>query len=112
MRGFKMTDSGRPFKEKLAFQIVRLKIEQIFEECSKFEERDKKALSEVMGNMLLQRIRSAETPTRADEGPPELIELTNASPTDESVGSSKHYTNVSSKMSGPPLVDVNTAFPE
>lgn len=29
--------------------LVRLKIQQIFEECSKFEERDKKALYEVIG---------------------------------------------------------------
>jgi hypothetical protein len=37
-----MTERERPFKEKLAFQIVRLKILQIFEECSKFDESDKK----------------------------------------------------------------------
>jgi hypothetical protein len=65
-----MTGGERPLKEKLAFQIVRLKIQQIFEECSKFDESDKKALYEVMGNLLLQRLRSAEAPTPADEAPP------------------------------------------
>jgi hypothetical protein len=47
-----MSDGERPLKDKLAFQIVRLKIQQIFEEFSKFEEKDKKALYEVMGNLL------------------------------------------------------------
>jgi len=56
-----MTEGERGFKEKLAFQIVRLKILQIFDECSKFNESDKKALYEVMGNLLLQRIGAAET---------------------------------------------------
>ena len=56
-----MTDGERPLKDKLAFQIVRLKILQIFDECSKFNESDKKALYEVMGNLLLQRIGAAET---------------------------------------------------
>ena len=79
-----MTDGERPLKDKLALQIVRLKIQQIFEECSKFEEKDKKALYEVMGNLLLQRIGAAEPPTPADETPPGLTELTNASPTDHS----------------------------
>jgi hypothetical protein len=96
-----MTDGERPLKDKLAFQIVRLKIQQIFEECSKFEEKDKKALYEVMGNLLLQRIGAAEPPTPADETPPGLTELTDASPTDDST-----------KSSTLPKVDVNTAFPK
>jgi hypothetical protein len=49
IRGLKMTDR-RPFREKLAFQIVRLKIERIFEECSKFEEKDKKSSLRGNGN--------------------------------------------------------------
>ena len=97
-----MTEGEQGFKKKLAFQIVRLKIQQIFEECSKFDEKDKKALYEVIGNLLLQRIRSIETPTPADEAPPELTELTD--PTDDATSSSK--------MSGLPIVDVNTAFPK
>ena len=99
-----MTEGEQGFKKKLAFQIVRLKIQQIFEECSKFDEKDKKALYEVIGNLLLQRIRSIETPTPADEAPPELTELTDAAPTDDATSSSK--------MSGLPIVDVNTAFPK
>ena len=75
MRGVKMTDGERSFKDKLAFQIVRLKIQQIFEECSKLEERDKNALYEVIGNLLLQRIRSTEIPAAADETSPEFSEL-------------------------------------
>jgi hypothetical protein len=96
-----MTDSERPLKDKLAFQIVRLKIQQIFEECSKFEEMDKKALYEVMGNLLLQRIGAAEPPTPADEAPPELAALTEAAPADDST-----------KPSTLPKVDVNIAFPK
>ena len=94
----------RSLKEKLAFHIVRLKIQQIFEECSKFDESDKKALYEVIGNLLLQRIGAAETPSPADEAPPVSTELTDAAPTDDSTSSSK--------MSGPPMVDVNAAFPK
>jgi hypothetical protein len=52
-----MTDGGRSFKEKLALQIVIRKIDLIFEECSKFEERDKKILFDVMGTLLLQHMR-------------------------------------------------------
>ena len=85
IRGFKMTDR-RPFRETLAFQIVRLKIEQIFEECSKFEEKDKKALYEVMGTLLLQRIGPVATPTPADETVPGLSESTDAAATDDSTG--------------------------
>ena len=100
--GLQMTEGERGFKEKLAFQIVRLKIQQIFEECSKFDENDKKALYEVIGNLLLQRIRSTQTPTPADEAPPpEVTKLTNPAPTDDST-----------KLSTLPRVDVNTAFPK
>jgi hypothetical protein len=99
-----MTDGERSLKERLAFQIVRLKIQQIFEECSKFNESDKKALYEVIGNLLLQRIGAAETPSPADEAPPVSTELTDAAPTDDSTSSSK--------MSGLPIVDVNAAFPK
>jgi hypothetical protein len=95
-----MTEGERGFKEKLAFQIARLKIQQIFEECSKFNENDKKALYEVIGNLLLQRLRSTETPTPADEAPPELTKLTDSSPTDDSTKSPL------------PKVDVNAAFPK
>ena len=95
-----MTEGERGFKEKLAFQIVRLKIQQIFEECSKFDENDKKALYEVIGNLLLQRIQSTETTTLADEAPLELTELTDLSPTDDS------------SKSPLPEVDVNAAFPK
>jgi hypothetical protein len=98
-----MTDQ-RPFKETLAFQMVRLKIQQIFEECSKFEEKDRKALYELMGNLLLQRIGAATTPAPADETPPGLAELTDAAPIGDS--------NRSSKISGLPIVDVNAAFPK
>ena len=107
-----MTDGERSFKEKLALQIVRLKITQIFEECSKFEERDKNALYEVIGNLLLQRIRSTETPSLADEAPPEFTGLTDAATTEDFISSPKHCTNASSKMSRLPRVDVSAAFPE
>jgi hypothetical protein len=88
-----MTEGERGF----AFQMVRLKILQIFDECDKFDESDKKALYEVMGSLLLQRIRSIETPTPA-------IELTNAAPTDDCSGSAKMIPSL-------PRVDVNAAFP-
>ena len=110
--GHQMTDGKRPFKETLALQIVRLKITQIFEECSKFEERDKNALYEEIGNLLLQRIRSAETPAVADEAPPRIGGLTDVTPSDGFTISSQHSTNASSKMSRLPMVDVNAAFPK
>ena len=99
--GLQMTEGERGFREKLAFQIVRLKIQQIFLECSKFEEKDKRALYEIMGNLLLQRIGAAETPTPADET---LTELADAVSTDDSTRSPE--------ISGLPLVDVNSAFPK
>jgi hypothetical protein len=100
-----MTDGERGFKEILAFQIVRLKIQQIFDECDKLNDSDKKALYEVMGSLLLQRIRSTETPTPSDEAPPELIELTDATPTDDCTMSAKMIPRL-------PRVDVNAAFPK
>jgi hypothetical protein len=107
-----MTDGERSLKEKLAFQIVRLKIQQIFEECSKFGERDKKALYEVIGTLLLQRIRSTETPALADGTPPGFIELTEAATTDDFTKSSEQCANVSGRMARLPMLDVNAAFPK
>jgi hypothetical protein len=104
MRGLQMTEGKRGLKGKLAFQIVRLKILQIFEECNKLDESDKKALYELMGNLLLQRIQSIETPTPADEAPPELPGLTDRVRTFDSPSSSK--------MERLPMVDVNFAFPK
>jgi hypothetical protein len=76
-----MTDGGRSFKEKLALQIVIRKIDLLFEECSKFEERDKKILFDVIGTLLLQHmrqlphIRSDQTSTPIEEAPPQIREL-------------------------------------
>jgi hypothetical protein len=83
-----MTDGERSFKEKLALKIVLLKIDSLFEECSKFEGRDKKILLEVIGSLLLQHmrqlshIRAAKTSTPADEAPPQSRELADMAPTD------------------------------
>jgi hypothetical protein len=83
-----MTDGGRPFKEKLALQIVLRKIDLLFEECSKFAERDKKILLEVIGTLLLQHmrqlphIRAAKTSSLVDEGPPQFRKLANTAATD------------------------------
>jgi hypothetical protein len=112
MRGFKMTVGERPRQRKLAFQIVRLKIQQIFEECSKFEERDKNALYEAIGNLLLQRIRPAEARTPADKMPAGFGELTDAAAMDDFTRPSKDCTNSSGRMSRLPMVDVNAAFPK
>jgi hypothetical protein len=87
--------------------LVRPKIQQIFEECSKFEERDKKALYEVIGNLLLQRIRSAETPALADETPPGFSELTDAATVDDFTKASEQCTNLSGRMSKPPMLNVS-----
>jgi hypothetical protein len=82
-----MTDGERPFKEKLALQIVIRKIDLLFEECSKFEERDKKILFDVIGTLLLQHmrqlphIRAVKTSTPADE-PRSIRELADTAPTD------------------------------
>jgi hypothetical protein len=103
--GLQMTTGERSFKEKLALQIAIRKIDSVFEVCSKFGEKDRKILFEVIRNLLLQhiqRIRSTETPTLADEALPELTELTDdPSPADDST-----------KSSTLPKVDVNTAFPK
>jgi hypothetical protein len=83
-----MTDGERPFKEKSALQIVIRKIDSIFAECSKFEERDKKILLEVIGTLLLQHmrqlphIRANQTSAPADEAPPQIRELAGTAPTD------------------------------
>ena len=57
-----------------------------------------------MGNLLLQRIQSTETPTPADETPSELT-----GPTD---GVRTFNSTSSSKMAGLPMVEVNFAFPQ
>jgi hypothetical protein len=84
-----MTLGERPFKEKLALQIVICKIDGIFAECSKFEERDKKILFDVIGNLLLQHmrrlphIRAAKASAPTDEAPPPRIrKLADTAPTD------------------------------
>jgi hypothetical protein len=83
-----MTDGERPFKEKLALQIVIRKIDSIFAECSKFKERDKKILLEVIGTLLLQHmrqlphIRANQTSAPTDEVPPQIRELADTPPTD------------------------------
>jgi hypothetical protein len=82
-----MTDGERPFKEKLAFQIVIRKIDLLFEECSKFEVRDKK-LFDVIGTLLLQHmrqvphIRAAKTSAPIEEAPPQIRELADTAQTD------------------------------
>jgi hypothetical protein len=82
-----MTLGERPFKEKLALQIVICKIDGLFEECSKFEEKDKKILFDVIGNLLLQymrrlpHIRAAKTSAASDEAPPRIRELADTAPT-------------------------------
>ena len=86
--GLQMTDGGRSFKEKLALQIVIRKIDLIFEECSKFEEGDKKILFDVMGTLLLQHmrrlphIRTEKTSAPIEEAPPQIRELADTAPTD------------------------------
>jgi hypothetical protein len=82
-----MTLGERPFKEKLALQIVICKIDGLFEECSKFEEKDKKILFDVIGNLLLQHmrrlphIRAAKASAASDEAPPRIRELADTAPT-------------------------------
>jgi hypothetical protein len=81
-----MTDSERPFKEKLALQIVIRKIDLLFEECSKFEERDKRILFDVIGTLLLQQmrqlphIRADKTSAPIEEAPPQIRELADTAP--------------------------------
>ena len=54
--GLQMTTGERSFKEKLALQIAIRKIDSVFEVCSKFGEKDRKILFEVIRNLLLQHI--------------------------------------------------------
>jgi hypothetical protein len=83
-----MTDSERSFREKLALQIVIRKIDMIFAECSKFKERDKKILLEVIGTLLLQHmrqiphIRANQKSAPIEEEPPRIRELADKTPTD------------------------------
>lgn len=83
-----MTDSERPFKERLALQIVLRKIDSIFAECSTFEDKDKRILFDVIGSLLLQHmrqiphIRAAQTSAPADAAPPEIGQSADRAPTD------------------------------
>jgi hypothetical protein len=84
-----MTDGERPFREKLALQIVIRKIDNIFAECGTFKERDKKILLEVIGSLLLQHmrqlphIRAAQTSVPAADGePPAIKQSADTAPTD------------------------------
>jgi hypothetical protein len=83
-----MTDAERSFKEKLALQIVICKIDIIFAECSKFKERDKKILLDVIGTLLLQHMRqlphprASQTSAPTDEAPPQVRELADTTATD------------------------------
>jgi hypothetical protein len=74
-----MTDGERSFKEKLALQIALRRIDAIFEECSKFEERDRKILFEAIRSLLLHKYSLTETPARTDEAP---LQLADTAPTD------------------------------
>jgi hypothetical protein len=82
--GASMTDSERPFKEKLALQIVIRKIDLLFEECSKFEERDKRMLFDVIGTLLLQHMRQLPHIRAPQTSAPieQLRELAHTVPTD------------------------------
>jgi hypothetical protein len=83
-----MSDGKRPFKEKLALQIVIRKIDLIFEDCSKFEERDKKILLEVIGTLLLQHMRqlphvhAIKSSAPANEAPQQSGKPADMAPTD------------------------------
>jgi hypothetical protein len=83
-----MADGERPFKERLALQIVIRKIDLLFEECGKFEERDKKILFDVIGTLLLQHmrqlphIRAVQTSAPVEEAPPQIGELADTAATD------------------------------
>ena len=78
-----MTTGGRSFKEKLSLQIAIRKIDSVFEACSKFDEKDKKILFEVIRNLLLQHIPHGPggTPVPADEATPPYTELAITAPT-------------------------------
>jgi hypothetical protein len=78
-----MTTGERSFKEKLALQIAIRKIDSVFEACSKFDEKDKKILFEVIRNLLLQQIPHGPggTPVPADDATPPVTELAIRAPT-------------------------------
>ena len=80
--GLQMTTGGRSFKEKLALQIAIRKIDSVFEACSKFEEKDKNILFEVIRNLLLQHIPHGPggTPVPAEEATPSCTELADTVP--------------------------------
>jgi hypothetical protein len=80
--GLPMTNGERPFKEKLALQIAIHKIDSVFEACSKFDEKDKKILFEVIRNLLLQHISHGPggTPVPAHETVPPVTELSVTAP--------------------------------
>jgi hypothetical protein len=71
-----MADCERPFKERLALQIALRKIDDVFEACRKFDEKDKKILFEVIRSLLLKHIPHGlgGAPVPADEAPPRLRE--------------------------------------
>jgi hypothetical protein len=83
-----MTDGERSFREKLALQIVIRKIDMIFGECSKFKERDKKILLEVIATLLIQHmrelphVRANQTFVSTDEAPPQIRAVADKTPTD------------------------------
>jgi hypothetical protein len=81
--GLQMTTGERSFKEKLALQIAIRKIDSVFEVCSKFGEKDRKILFEVIRNLLLQHIPHGPggTPVPADEATPPFTELAITAPT-------------------------------
>jgi hypothetical protein len=81
--GLPMTNGERPFKEKLALQIAIRKIDSVFEACSKFDEKDKNILFEVIRNLLLQHITHGPggTPVPADQATPPVTELALTAPT-------------------------------
>ena len=78
-----MTTGERSFKEKLALQIAIHKIDSVFEACSKFDEKDKKILFEIIRNLLLQHIPHGPggTPVLADEAAPPYSGLAITAPT-------------------------------
>ena len=77
-----MTTGGRSFKEKLSLQIAIRKIDSVFEACSKFDEKDKKILFEVIRNLLLHHIPHGPggTPVPAGEATPPVTELAVTAP--------------------------------
>jgi hypothetical protein len=81
--GLQMTNGERPFKEKLALQIAIRKIDSAFEACSRFDEKDKKILFEIIKNLLLQHIPHGPggIPVPADEATHPFRELADTAPT-------------------------------